>query len=700
MAVQSRKADPNAHQLAWCRALFEANMLAMLVYDPASRRVLDVNPALAALAGRAAHALRALRVDKLFAPSGARADPGTPQLRCMVTSGGTRRRVLQQSCPLRHGDQDAVLVVLQAVDEPIERHIPAPSRSQAERDDMHRAQALAHIGNWSWDAGGGARLAASPEGFRILGFHPDHAPGAAEVLARIHIDDHGAVLEARKRALAQPGHDLDVQFRVVLPEGDLRWVHAVAEVRRDAAGRPLRMAGLVQDITVRRSREDKMRRLAYSDTLTGLPNRNMFERHCAARLSQLAADERLACLIVDLARLRDVNYALTHLYGDILLALVADRLAALVGDAGMLARVDAHFTILFDDADEAQARRWALRIHDVLEAPFSVAGVACAIGARIGIALAPSQGRDYHTLLRKADIALYQAAQAGREMAVYDAGGDPHTPNRLSLVGDFRAAIESGQLRLFCQPKVDIRSREIVGAEALVRWWHPEKGCIAPDSFVPLIESTELIHLLTQHMLEGAVAQCEAWRSQGVMMPIAVNLSARDVGVLALSEHLRGLLDQHGSRAGMIGLEVTETSLMRNPAAGIAELQRLSAMGFKLYVDDFGTGYSSLNYLSRLPVDVIKIDHGFTMKMIEDQRAAAIVKSTIHLAHDLGMAVVAEGVSERRIWDALQALGCDEAQGYFIAPPLPADQLLEWARASPYALRSSSGAWRGERVTA
>jgi diguanylate cyclase (GGDEF)-like protein len=432
-------------------------------------------------------------------------------------------------------------------------------------------------------------------------------------------------------------------------------------------------------VTERRRAEENVRRLAYYDTVTGLPNMNLFESEVGDRLIQLRrgagrgrGHARLACLIVDLVRFRDVNYALTHLYGDVLLALVADRLAAVVGQAGVVARCDARFPIVLDGADEDEARRWAQHIHRALEAPFSVAGISYEIGARVGIALAPLQGLDYHALLRKADIALYQAAHLGRNVAVYAAEDDPHTPDRLSLIGDFRAAIEAGQIQLFCQPKVTMDSREIVGAEALVRWVHPDKGCI---------------HVLTQHMLASAVAQSEAWRAQGVHMPIAVNLSARDIAALSLSEHLRELLEHHGSCAGLIGLEMTESSLMQNPAESIAELERLSAMGFRLYIDDFGTGYSSLSYLSRLPVDVIKIDHGFTMQMIEDGRAASIVKSTVHLAHDLGMSVVAEGVSNARIWDALYALGCDEAQGYFVAAPMPAAMLLDWARASPYRLQ-------------
>ena len=559
---------------------------------------------------------------------------------------------------------------------------------RATQDELHRAQALALIGNFTWDAGSDAYVASSPEAYRIFGFTPADLPvTAAEMHARIHPDDRPAASRARQRALQDPGYHYDVEFRLLRPDGELRWVHAVAEVQRDDGGRPLRVCGLVQDVTARRSAEDCVRRLAYRDTLTGLANRNLLEQRCGELLASTASPPALAFLIVDLVRFRDVNYALGHLAGDSLLVQAAQRLAAMVGGAGLVARLDARFAVLLEGCDAEGARRWAASIHEALARPFTVADICCEIGARIGIALAPAHGSGYHTLLRKADIALYQAARASRSSAVYDAFDDPHTPARLGLIGDFRAAVEQGQLRLYCQPKVDLRRGRIVGAEALVRWHHPDKGVLAPESFVPLIESTELIHLLTRHMLAGAAAQCEAWRAQGVHLPLAVNLSARDVAALSLSEHLRELLAHHGAGAGMIGLEMTESSLMRDPAASIAELEQLRGMGFRLYVDDFGTGYSSLSYLSRLPVDVIKIDHGFTMAMVKDSRAAAIVKSTIHLAHDLGMTVVAEGVSERRIWDALLQLGCDEAQGYYIAPPLPAGELLEWAAASPYALQ-------------
>jgi diguanylate cyclase (GGDEF)-like protein/PAS domain S-box-containing protein len=700
MAVQSPRADPSA----WCRPLFEGTLLSLLVCDPASQEILDANDGVLQQLGCTRAGLLGKRLPDLYvrAEDGDGGGPGLDarrlhtQVRRIAGAGGTIRHAILQCCPIHYDGRDAVLVVLQDVT----RHVEAEGQLRDIQNELHRAQSLALIGNWIWDAASDEHVTSSPEGYRILGFGPGETPvSTAEIYARIHPDDRALAERARERALHDPDYKYDIEFRLVRPDGEVRWLHSVAEVRRDAAGRVVKMLGLVQDVTERRRAEENVRRLAYYDTVTGLPNMNLFEREVDERLVQLRrgagrgrGEACLACLIVDLVRFRDVNYALTHLYGDVLLALVADRLGDVIGRAGVVARADSRFPIVLDGADEEEARRWAQHILRALEAPFSVAGISYEIGARVGIALAPSQGLDYHTLLRKADIALYQAAGMARNVAVYVAEDDPHTPDRLSLIGDFRAAIEAGQIQLFCQPKVTMDGGDIVGVEALVRWVHPDRGCIGPETFMPLIESTDLIHVLTQHMLASAVAQCEAWRAQGVHMPIAVNLSARDIAALSLSEHLRDLLEQHGACAGLIALEMTESSLMQNPAESIAELERLSGMGFRLYIDDFGTGYSSLSYLSRLPVDVIKIDHGFTMQMIDDRRAAAIVKSTVHLAHDLGMGVVAEGVSNARIWDALHALGCDEAQGFYVAAPMPAAQLLDWARSSPYRL-AGEHAW-------
>ena len=679
MADQSRDVDPTA----WCRALFDGNLLSLLICDASTREILQANDTALACLGVALPALVGRHLDDLYAlyePSDSLADAGL-RVRRIVRPDGTSRYVEEQHCPIGLA---GALVVLHDVSD----YVAADAEWRASMDELQRAHVLARMGTWIWDARADAHNTSTPSGHRLFGLRDGELPLTVDdVMTLIHPDDREQVLRSRDRALRDPSYHHDVEFRLVRPDGMLRWVRAVAEVQRDTDGKPFRMFGLLQDVTDRRVPDDRVRRLAYYDSVTGLANRNLFEQACAEKLARLPDGARLACLIVDLVRFRDVNYALTHATGDVLLGQVAERLTKLVGDKGLVAHVDARFPILLEDVDEEGARRWAHDIHRAFEAPFAVAGIWYELGARIGIALAPSHGRDDHTLLRKADVALFQASRAGRNLAVYAPDADPHTPDRLALIGDFRAAIDSRQIRLFCQPKVDLRRGEIVGVEALVRWVHPDKGIIAPEVFMPLIESTDLVHVLTRHMLASAVEQCEAWRREGVHLPIAVNLSARDLAALTLSEHLRVLMDAHPSVAGMIGLEMTESSLMQNPDASIAELEHLSGMGFQLYVDDFGTGYSSLSYLSRLPVDVIKIDHGFTMKMIEDRRAAAIVKSTIHLAHDLGMTVVAEGVSERPIWDALCALGCDEAQGYYIAPPMPAADVLAWTRNAPFALR-------------
>jgi EAL domain-containing protein (putative c-di-GMP-specific phosphodiesterase class I) len=293
--------------------------------------------------------------------------------------------------------------------------------------------------------------------------------------------------------------------------------------------------------------------------------------------------------------------------------------------------------------------------------------------------------------MRKANVAVFRARQIGTDVLVYDPGDDPYHPDRLALLGEFRKAILDGQIELYCQPKVEIRTNDVTGVEALVRWRHPRLGMVQPALFVPLIEDTELIHVLTRHMLQAAVRQYFAWAREGLHVPLAVNVSPRNLLSPDLVPDLQALLHTWGGSADWLGLEITESSLITDPEASLAEIATLSGMGFRLFIDDFGTGYSSLAYLTRMPVDVIKVDHGFTMRMLEDRRAAAIVKSTIELAHNLGMTVVAEGASSREIWDALAAYGCDEAQGYYVAEPFPAAGLGAWLKATGRRVHAAAG---------
>lgn len=395
-------------------------------------------------------------------------------------------------------------------------------------------------------------------------------------------------------------------------------------------------------------------------------------------------------LIVNLLHFRNINYALGHDLGDALLAEAQSRLQSVLPPQALAARVGSRFPVLLPGFSLRQALEFANAVRSAFERPLQALGFRCELGVHIGIALAPLHGDVYSTLLRKADVALYQAHDLGISVAVYDPRSDPHTPERLSLLGDLRSAAERGDLKLYCQPKIDMRSGELTGAEALVRWHHPVRGMILPTEFVPLLESTDLIMLLTEYMLRASARQSAAWASQGLDIPLAVNLSTRDVSALNLSALLPAILRSERIDSHTLGLEVTEGALLRNPVDSIAELRRLRALGFELHVDDFGTGFSSLAYLAELPVQVIKIDHGFTSRMMQDRRAASIVRATIALAHDLGLKVVAEGTADRAIWDMLQALDCDIAQGYFVARPFPAVQMAAWLHASTYQSRQAA----------
>lgn len=398
----------------------------------------------------------------------------------------------------------------------------------------------------------------------------------------------------------------------------------------------------------------------------------------------LGAGLDAAFCIVNLLHFRNINYALGHNVGDALLTDAEARLASMLPADGLAARVGSRFPVLLPATGEGRALAFAAALRAAFERPLQGLGLGCELGIHIGIALAPRDGDAYRVLLRKADVALYQAEELGAAVGLYDPARDPHTPERLALLGELRGAIGRGELRLYCQPKVDMRTGELAGAESLVRWHHPQRGILGPGEFVPLVESTDLMMLLTEHMLRASARQGAAWMAADVDIPLAVNLSARDVSTLRLSALLPDILRSEHVDSHSLGLEVTESSLLYNPLDSIAELRRLRALGFELYVDDFGTGFSSLSYLADLPVQVLKIDHGFTSRMLHDERAAAIVRATVGLAHDLGLKVVAEGTADRATWEILRGLGCDIAQGYYVARPFPAGEMQAWLAAAPY----------------
>jgi EAL domain-containing protein (putative c-di-GMP-specific phosphodiesterase class I) len=320
-----------------------------------------------------------------------------------------------------------------------------------------------------------------------------------------------------------------------------------------------------------------------------------------------------------------------------------------------------------------------VKVVEALERPFEIDGVTIDIGASVGVARYPAHGEDVDTLLQRADVAMYLAKEAGSGWELYEARHDGHSRGRLALVGELRRALERNELELHYQPKVELAGGRLTGVEALMRWRHPVRGLVPPGEFIPLAEQTGLIRPLTRWALDEALGQIAAWRSQGLHLSVAVNLSARNLLDPDLPADVERTLVRRGLDASALELEITEGSLMSDPARAQEVLTRLRAIGIRLAIDDFGVGHSSLAYLGRLPVDDIKVDRSFVQGMADDPGDAAIVRSTIELGRSFGLGVVAEGVETPAAWKRLAEMGCDRAQGYLLSRPLPPAELPQWA---------------------
>ena len=423
---------------------------------------------------------------------------------------------------------------------------------------------------------------------------------------------------------------------------------------------------------------------AHHDALTGLPNRALFRKHAASALARARREGRsIGVLVMDLDRFKDINDTLGHVHGDLLLKEVGPRLEAAVRDGDTVARFGGdEFAVLLPRLSSVgEAEDVARRVLEALEAPFDINGVLLDVGVSIGIVCSPDHGRDVDTLLQHGDVAMYIAKAGKLGRALYEPERDRHSVERLSLAGELRQALHRDELVLHFQPQVELATGAVRGVEALVRWHHPERGLLHPDAFVPLAEHTGLIRPLTFQTLRLATAQCAAWRREGLDLCVAVNASTRDILDHSVVAEVQGLLREHDVPAGVLELEITESTLMTDPRRAQAVLERLSELGVRLAVDDFGTGYSSLAYLKRLPIDHIKIDRSFVTTMATDRNDATIVASTIDLGHNLGLTAIAEGVEDQRTYDELVNLGCDLAQGYLLSRPVPAPELAAWVRA-------------------
>jgi diguanylate cyclase (GGDEF)-like protein len=431
-------------------------------------------------------------------------------------------------------------------------------------------------------------------------------------------------------------------------------------------------------------REQEIRRLAYWDTLTNLPNRAQFLLLLNDALTEAGKrDESVFVLMMDLDRFKHVNDVMGHSFGDALLRQVAGRLQLLLANrrqsSAQVARLGGdEFALLLPASDLEAAQRMAADVLQALETPLSLEDQMVDIGAGLGIAGYPQHGADGESLLSMAEVAMYAAKQRNDGAVVYDAAMDKSSEKSLSLLTELRNAIERNEFRLHVQPKIMLDTGKVVGMESLVRWVHPERGNVFPDEFIPFAEQTGFIRVLTRWVMERSAELCHELASKGYHLKVSVNLSTRDLLDQDLPAKFADLLVRHKLSPGSFCLEITESAIMDDPVRAQHTLERLSAMGVDLSIDDFGTGYSSLAYLKRLPVNELKIDKSFVLNMENDVGDTKIVRSTIDLGHNMGLRVVAEGIESEAVWRLLAELGCDQGQGYFMSRPIPGDQLIPW----------------------
>jgi diguanylate cyclase (GGDEF)-like protein/PAS domain S-box-containing protein len=557
----------------------------------------------------------------------------------------------------------------------------------------------ASLGLWDWKLATGT-VSGDARWRELHGLPEAHDSAAAEGIhwtRGMDPADIESVTQELERHLAGPEPHFDATWYVVpaapafpaqppgAPAAAGRWVrHLGKVVDRDAGGRPLRMLGVAMDVTSQRAQEDLLHRLAHFDTLTGLPNRV----HLAGRLEQAmhAAQQDgrlLGVAYLDLDGFKPVNDRLGHSAGDRLLVIVAGRLVRALRPMDCVARLGGdEFVILLPGLrSRADAEELLQRLMDNLSAPFTLGTEHAVVTASVGYTLYPEDGADADTLLRHADHAMYGAKQAGRNrVQAFDAAQERARQACADQARQLRGALANGQFELYLQPKVDMRSGAVIGAEALARWRHPDRGLLAPGAFLPLIEQAEMETAFGEWAVDSALGLIEMLRSRGMELPVSVNISARHLQQQDFAQWVAGRIAlRPGLPTQLLDLEITESAALYDMDHVVPQLLQLRRLGATVSLDDFGTGYSSLSYLRRLPMDTLKLDRSFVSGMMTDPGDFAIVKGVIGLADSFGYSIVAEGVETEAQGAALLDMGCTLAQGYCISRPMAAEEFPGWA---------------------
>jgi diguanylate cyclase (GGDEF)-like protein/PAS domain S-box-containing protein len=489
-----------------------------------------------------------------------------------------------------------------------------------------------------------------------------------------HVFEHKG-FECEATARRKNGNEFELDLQLVPVEDGGTLTHWVAFLR---------------DVTDSKSQIVSLRHQAMHDSLTDLPNRSLLFERLEKSLDLARGDRTIVALMVmDLDRFKEVNDTFGHQFGDGLLKQVAQRLLNQLKQGDTVARLGGdEFAVVLTSAQDANdAASTARRILNTLQQPFVVESQVLEVGASIGIALYPQHGVDARTLLRRADVAMYAAKSASLGYTFHTEDHEQRSPDQLSLLVELRHAAERNELELYYQPKLHLRSGLMTRAEVLLRWNHPTRGLLAPAAFVPAAERTGMIKSITDWILDTALAEVRRWHDEGAPLHIAVNVSAKSLHEQTLPQKVHAALEKWGVDPRFLKIEITESSIMADPAHALAILAMLQSMGVRLSVDDFGTGYSSLTHLRELPIDEIKIDKSFVGGMATSDADAAIVRTVIDLAHNLGKQVCAEGVEDEATWTRLCDMGCDLAQGYWIARPMPAAELKQWLATNDWGLK-------------
>ena len=550
------------------------------------------------------------------------------------------------------------------------------------------AKRIAKIGNWEWEPQTG-QFSASAELCRLMGIGPQDFGGTLDAfLQAVYEKDRERVEQSLRRILTDRT-PCDIDHRIVLPNGSEFIANLQAEAVFDDQLKALTIVGTAQDISERKRLEREIHRLAYYDSLTGLPNRVLFKDRVMHAIAHARRYEyHLALLFLDLDRFKLINDTAGHNIGDQVLKHVADRLSECIRHSDsigrwaetdqthQLARLGGdEFTVLLTNLRDVQdASKVAKRILESLARPFLVGGHEIFITVSVGIAIFPADGDSVEVLLKNSDAAMYHAKEQGRNnFQYYSTAMNAEANERLMLEGEVRHATEREEFVVYYQPQIDLRSGRIVGAEALVRWQHPQRGLLAPGEFLQMASDTGMIRTIDEWLLRAACRQCRAWQQRGLAVPsVSINVSNSLFHGSTLVKAVEDTLADTGLAPYGLGLELTESIAMRNVDTSITVLQQLKTMGLRLAIDDFGTGYSSLSYLLRLPVDRVKIDQSFVRELLSRAQPVPIVRAIIAMAHSLQLEVLAEGVEQDTQRAILLAEGCDQAQGYLFGHPMPA----------------------------